>query len=82
MNLFMCKAPDLRGKEKPNQPVEVKVPKSYTYNGGTIINGEWYAGFSVPDPILPEGYELASIGVGLQLNAKPPYATLILRKKK
>ena len=56
-------------------------PVSYTYNGGIIINDELYKGFKVPPPIVPDGYELVSIGVGLQLNSHPPYATVYVKKK-
>ena len=54
---------------------EVTFPCSITYNGGTIINGEWYSGYEVP-----KGFELVSLGVGAQLNARPPYSTMLLKK--
>lgn len=58
---------------------EVNYPVSYRYNGGIVINGKWYKGFKVPAPIVPDGHKLVNIGVGLQLNAKPPYATSYLK---
>lgn len=74
--------------------VEVTYPVSYRYNGGIILtpdgkidincrhpDSKWYAGFKVPPPVIPEGYELKSLGVGLQLNSKPPFATCLLCKK-
>lgn len=73
---------------------EVTYPVSCRYNGGIILTpkgqmdincrdpkSKWYEGFTVPSPIVPKGCELVSIGVGLQLNAHPPYATMVLRKK-
>lgn len=57
----------------------VEYPVSYTYNGGIVVDGEWYSGFEVPGPVIPEGYELISIGIGLNLNARPPFATSLLR---
>lgn len=74
--------------------VEVTYPVSYRYNGGIILTpdgvmdiacrhpkSKWYAGFKVPPPVIPEGYELKSLGCGLQLNARPPFATNLLCKK-
>lgn len=82
------KALDKHGK------VEVAYPVSYRYNGGATITPEgrfdphcenpkskWYAGYKVPAPKIPKGYELTSINCGLQMNCKPPYETMILRKK-
>ena len=57
----------------------VTYPVSYRYNGGTIIEDEHYEGYEVVKPSTPKGYELVSIGCGLQLNAHPPYATSYLR---
>lgn len=51
---------------------------SYDYNGGTVIKDQWYKGYVVPEPQLKEGYKLQGIGCGLQLNARPPYATAML----
>lgn len=59
----------------------VHYPVSYSYNGGMVKDGKWYQGWIVNDPIVPAGYELVSIAVGLQLNADPPLATMYLRKK-
>jgi hypothetical protein len=59
---------------------EVIFPVSYTYNGGTVIGDEWYSGYEVPTPQVPEGFKLVSLGVSLQLNARPPYATMLLEK--
>jgi len=90
---FNYPQPDLRGKEKDRKgrlrdSVEVTYPVSYRYNGGTCIKpdgtwspeGDWYPGYRVPPPIVPAGYKLVSLGVGLQLNARPPYATVLLKK--
>lgn len=70
-------SPVLPLKNKPEY--QVTYPVSYTYNGGIIIDGEWYKGYKVDPPIIPEGYELLNIGVGLQLNARPPLATGLLK---
>jgi len=81
---FQCEQPDLRGMEKKikgkKTSIEVTHPVSIRYNGGTIIGDKWYRGYYVPDPIIPDGYKLVDIGVGLQLNARPPYATKLLKK--
>lgn len=79
---FLCPAPDLTKLSKKSlagKSVEVTFAVSYRYNGGTIINDKWYAGYEVPPPIVPEGFKLVGIGVGLQLNAHPPRATRILK---
>jgi hypothetical protein len=71
--------------ETPRLPAregKVTYRVSYDYNGGTIIDGKWYRGIIVNEPIIPAGYELVSIAVGLQLNAIPPFATMYLRRKK
>ena len=52
---------------------------SYDYNGGMVVDDKWYQGYKVPSPIIPKGYALVSIGVGLQMNAKPPFATAYLK---
>lgn len=70
---------DLKKTEKWADGYLVQYPVSYKYNGGTIIDGEWYKGFKVPPPEIPEGYELVDIGIGLQLNSKPPIATKYLK---
>jgi len=72
---------------------EVTYPVSYKYNGGIILTPEgkfdmlcknpksqWYDGFKIPKPIVPEGFELRCIGVGL-IMSYPPYATSLLVKK-
>lgn len=59
----------------------VTYPVSYRYNGGTIINDEWYDGYEVPPPIVPEGFRLINIAIGLQLNAHPPYASMLMQKE-
>lgn len=69
---------DFTSKAKPNKAVHVKVNESCTYNGGTVIDGAWYSGITVQPPIVPEGYELRSIGCGAEMNAKPPYRPMIL----
>jgi len=59
---------------------EVTFPVSYRYNGGTIFQGEHYMGYNVPKPDVPKGWHLRSIGVGLQLNCRPPMATMFLER--
>jgi len=76
-----CPPTDLRGYH-PTDYVEVTYAVSYRYNGGGIsIRDKWYAGFKVPAPLINPGYVLVGIGVGLQLNACPPYATGVLKPK-
>ena len=58
----------------------VTYPVGYRYNGGVTHKGEWYTGFIVPPPIVPEGYRLMDIGIGLELNAWPPVATMLMLK--
>jgi hypothetical protein len=58
---------------------QVVFPVSYSYNGGMEYKGQWYKGFKVPRPKVPKGWELIDIGVGLQLNARPPFSTMALR---
>jgi hypothetical protein len=76
---FKCAVPDLTKKAKPGKRVTVHYGTSISYNGGTVIDGKWYAGYEVPDPIVPPGYELVSIGCGLEMNCHPPQATRILQ---
>ncbi len=76
---FPWPQPDLTRFAKPGKSVEVQYPVSYCYNGGTIINDEWYAGYEVPPPIVPPGFKLVDICVGFQFNAHPPLATVILK---
>lgn len=70
-----------RGDEKWCYGWLVTFPVSIRYNGGITIDGEWYDGYEVPEPKVPEGFELISIACGLQLNAHPPYATMYLKPK-
>jgi len=76
-DFFEVEQPDLR---RYNGECEVTFPVSYTYNGGIIIDGKWYKGFRVPYPKLREGFTLKTLGVGLDLNQKPPRATMLLTK--
>ena len=75
---FKCPATNLTSKAKPGERVTVTYAAGISYNGGTVINGEWFAGYEVPPPIIPAGYKLVHIGVGLNLNAAPPMATALL----
>ena len=70
--------PKLNVGEKWCDSYLVTYPVSYTYNGGIIVDGKVYSGFTVPAPKVPKGFKLKGIGCGLQLNAKPPYATAYL----
>lgn len=72
---FMVDSPKL-----PRKTGIVQYPTSYEYNGGIIIDGEWFSGYDVGLPIIPDGYELKGIGIGYQLNARPPIATGYLSK--
>lgn len=74
---FKVKAPVIKGKEGKL----VTYPVSYEYNGGIVINNEWYNGYEVEAPIVPDGLCLQSIGCGLQMNCQPPFATSRLVKK-
>jgi hypothetical protein len=56
----------------------VTYPTSIRYNGGMSEDGEWYEGYKVAKPKVPEGFKLVGIGCGLQLNSHPPYATAYL----
>lgn len=86
---IQCEAPVLptppgKGAKKVGKnSYEVTYPVSYKYNGGYVMHGDdqWYAGFYVPEPVVPAGWKLVGIGVGLQLNARPPYATMLLVKE-
>lgn len=80
MRLKKYPRPKLLKTEKWCDSCLVIFPVSYRYNGGIILDDEFYEGFEVPDPVIPKGYKLKDIGVGLQLNAKPPYATMYLEK--
>lgn len=64
----------------PRREGKVTFPVSYDYNGGIIVNGKWFKGYKVGNPIIPSGYKLVTLGIGLQLNARPPLATMFLEK--
>jgi len=68
--------------EKWNYCYLVSYPVSYRYNGGISIDGKWYEGYKVAKPKVPKGFKLVGIGIGLQLNAQPPYATTYLKPLK
>lgn len=70
--------PGQRRKFNNGKACEVTFPVSQAYNGGIIWNGEWYQGLEVPRPDVPAGWRIHNIGVGLQMNARPPYATVVL----
>lgn len=78
MKLFKAPTTNLSSYQ-PKERCEVTYSVSYTYNGGIVINDEWYDGYEVPPPIISIDYGIIDIGVGLQLNAKPPYATGVLK---
>lgn len=86
MRMFKCKRPVIKltkAQQKrfdQGKSVEVTFPVSYQYNGGTFIGDEFYKGYSVPPPIIPKGWKLVDIGVGLQMNARPPWCTKVLTK--
>ena len=75
---FKYPATDLTSKAKLGQQVTVTYAIGISYNGGTVIDDEWFAGYEVPPPIVPDGFKLVHIGVGLNLNAAPPRATALL----
>lgn len=84
MKMFKCEKPVIKinqSKFKKGKSFEVSFPVSYKYNGGIVIDGKHYDGYEVPNPDLPEGWELLSIGVGLQMTY-PPYCTKVLTPKK
>jgi hypothetical protein len=58
------------------RPHEVTYLVGYEYNGGTTFGDRWARGYKVPPPVVPKGWRLVNIGVGLQLNCHPPYATV------
>ena len=59
----------------------VQYPTGYRYNGGIIVNDKLVAGFVVDPPKLPDGYRLQGIGVGLEMNSRPPMLTKSLIKE-
>lgn len=73
---FRMKRPNLKGHKEG----EVQFSTGYRYNGGIIVRGQWVQGILMDKPIVSKGYRLRSIGVGLQLNCCPPYATQYLEK--
>jgi hypothetical protein len=73
---FLVESPSIKGKDGDI----VTYPVSYKYNGGIIINKKWYDGYIVGQPLVPKGFKLVSIGVGLNLNNQPPLATARLVK--
>ena len=83
MAYFKCPVPKLR-RMKKNLLGEgaVTYPVSYRYNGGIVVDGKWYEGYEVPPPKIPKGFELVGLGLGLQLNARPPIATMYLQRKR
>lgn len=76
--LFKSPPTDLRCYQ-PKERQEVTYAVSYTYNGGIVIDDKWYEGYEVPAPYILPGFGIVGIGVGLQLNARPPYATGVLK---
>jgi hypothetical protein len=57
----------------------VTFPVTYRYNGLVEVDGKLHSGFKVPAPKVPKGFKLVTIGCGLQLNARPPHATVYLK---
>lgn len=72
---FRMARPSLSAKEG-----EVQYPTGVRYNGGTVVNGKWVQGFLIAPPKVPAGFSLRTMGVGLQLNSRPPYATQYLER--
>ena len=72
-------APKLTIGERWLDSYLVTFPVSYRPNGGCVIDGEYYDGVEVPSPIIPSGYTLKSIGVGMMLNQTPPVCTMYLK---
>jgi hypothetical protein len=56
-----CVTRDGMGTPYPLRGMIWWLPKSQDYNGGTIIQGEWYQGVVHSLPILAEGYRWESI---------------------
>ena len=80
---YKCPPTDLRGHHptKRSERCEVTYSVSQIYNGGIVIDDEWYDGYSVPAPLMNPDCAIISIAVGLQLNAHPPYATCLMVPK-
>lgn len=74
MSYFNAPATDLSKVKIPKKKLykEVRYAVSYTYNGGTVVDGKWYQGYIVPPPILREGTKLEPVTCGLDLNSHPP----------
>lgn len=81
MALKRIARPTLKVTEKWVDGYLVTFAVSYRYNGGIVINEKFYEGFTVPAPRVPKGYVLTGIGCGLQLNARPPFATQMISRK-
>ena len=81
---FVCPKPALhfepaqQRKFNKGKACEVTFAISNGYNGGILWEGGWYRGFRVPPPDVPAGWKLTTIGCGPQLNARPPYITMVL----
>jgi len=58
----------------------VSYPVSYEYNGGTIYKGQYVKGFEIPEPVVPIGFKLVELYMGLQHNAHPPLKTSKLKR--
>jgi len=89
---FKMGPPKLHLRGSWNGGIEATFSVSYRYNGGIVLDengapiiswdgGEWYDGYKIERPVVHGDFELVGMGVGLQLNARPPYATQILRRK-
>jgi hypothetical protein len=79
---FQCPRPVIEPLKPGKNSREITFPVSYTYNGGMVKDDKWYKGYHVPAPVVPEDCEIVSLGVGLQMNAQPPFCTMLLRRKK
>jgi len=80
-SLFQCTPTDLTKHAGKTKPVQVTYAISYNYNGGIVVDDKWYAGYDVPPPIVPAGFELKGMGVGADFNSRPPRATALLIPK-
>ena len=50
-----------KGLIAPSGSCRLQYGSTIRYNGGTVINGEWYAGEHKPLPVLPDGFEFRSV---------------------
>jgi hypothetical protein len=66
----------------PAKEGKVTFAVSYTYNGGMTYRSKWYKGYKCEPPIVPRGYKLVDLAVGLQFNSSPPRATYKLERIK